>query len=365
MSVAGNGSLQDWRRKKAAHSRGKKQPGQRAYAYAKACGIIGRSFVGGRAAALNSTGRLHELDRLIFPNTSVNLPEKELLKDLEKRITGRAFDSIQKVVKSFTPVPEFLVMLIRGWEYENLKLALTAIAANENSKPVFTDIKKFATVDFSLWPDLNAMLKNTEFTYILKIQDKGSISVQTGLDRQYYFNLWNALCGLRGNDRIVSEAILAEEIALRNVVCAMRLRSYYQMEKNMIIPHLINIKTKIRGITKNLAKDALSSLDIPLDNRQQWTAWKRAKFINPEDTPASRASGGWKLDPRYFQNEAAKYLYRLARRNFRFKPSSLDTVFCFIKIKQFEEEVLTSCAEGLGMGMTAKDALAILGADAQ
>jgi len=38
----------------------------------------------------------------------------------------------------------------------------------------------------------------------------------------------------------------------------------------------------------------------------------------------------------------------------------LDSCFCFIKLKQFEEDLLTSYAEGLGMGMSGKDVLAML-----
>ena len=68
--------------------------GERAYAYAKACGIIGKSFVGKRIHLLEKAGSLSELDRMVFPDSSQNLPEKELLFDLEKRISERAVNSI-------------------------------------------------------------------------------------------------------------------------------------------------------------------------------------------------------------------------------------------------------------------------------
>ena len=65
------------------------------------------------------------------------------------------------------------------------------------------------------------------------------------------------------------------------------------------------------------------------------------------------------MEPRYVQNESAKYLYRLAQRLFHRRPFAVDTAACFIKIKQFEEDLLTSVAEGLGFGMTAQDVLAM------
>ena len=48
--------------------------GERAYVYAKACGIVGKSFVGARIAALEPAGRLADLDRLVFPQSFRELP---------------------------------------------------------------------------------------------------------------------------------------------------------------------------------------------------------------------------------------------------------------------------------------------------
>jgi hypothetical protein len=45
----------------------------------------------------------------------------------------------------------------------------------------------------------------------------------------------------------------------------------------------------------------------------------------------------------------------------RRSPFTLDTVCCFIKLKQFEKEILTSVAEAARLGLSGGDALAILG----
>jgi vacuolar-type H+-ATPase subunit C/Vma6 len=44
----------------------------------------------------------------------------------------------------------------------------------------------------------------------------------------------------------------------------------------------------------------------------------------------------------------------------RARPFTLDSVFCYIRLKQFEEDVLTSIAEGFGFNMTSKETLNIL-----
>jgi vacuolar-type H+-ATPase subunit C/Vma6 len=347
--------------------------GERAYAYAKACGLVGKSFVGKRIPALGSAGRLAALDRLVFPQGGRELPERELLHDLEKRITGRAVSQIMSVVSSFAKPPDFLALLVRSWEYGDLKSSLNALVSGESSFSGWTDIGALGTVNFAAFPDLSAMLKGTEFGFLLDkdmnlVRGGDAISAQTALDQHYYLSLWNALKKLPKKDRASSEKILSEEISLRNAVWVLRLRTYYGMNAEDTASHLMDISLQDRqgragssaaSPGKSLAADARAVLDLPLDNRSAWSSWKRERFLNPE-----RPGESWRANPRYFQNAASAYLYRLALRSFRLKPFSLDVVFCFIRLKQFEEDLLTSVAEGLGLGMSSQDVFALLEVEA-
>ncbi|MDR3342955.1 MAG: V-type ATPase subunit [Treponema sp.] len=339
--------------------------GERAYVYAKACGIIGKSFVGKRISGLGSVSRLSELDRLVFPQTGRNLPERELLLDLEDRIIGRAVQQCITIVDSYSKPPELLVRLIRTYEYADLKAALNALASGETKNPGFTDIGHFRTVKFEAYPDLGAMIGGTEFEFLLKepIQsDKNAdrMLLQMKLDRHYYTSLWETLFALSRKDRVSIEKILSEEISLRNAVWALRLRTYYSMSAEVVREKLLSIgrkKPRAEGgkPSDTMAADALASLAMALDSRSDWVGWKREAFLNPE-----KPDEHWKVDPRYFQNAAAEYLYRLARISFHLQPFSIDTSFCFIKLKQFEEDLLTSVAEGLGFGMSSRDVFTLL-----
>ncbi|MDR1899318.1 MAG: V-type ATPase subunit [Treponema sp.] len=325
--------------------------GERSYVFAKACGIIGKSFVGKRIPRLLGMGRLSELDRLVFPASGRDLPERELLLDLENRIVGRSVEQILAIVGSFRKPPELLVRLLRSYEYSDLKSCLALIAGGPDDprlrsrKPFFTDIGPFRTVRFEFFPELPAMLEGTEFEFLLKKDLASPGLFQAELDQLYYTKLWEALKALPKKDRLSSERILSEEISLRNTVWALRLRIYYGMESARIKDHLM----------LSLAADALAALDLPLDNRDAWKGWGRESFLN-----AAHPGESWRLDPRYFQNAASEYLYRLALHSFRRKPLSMDTSFCFIKLKQFEEDVLTSVAEGLGLGMSGRDVFSLL-----
>jgi hypothetical protein len=334
--------------------------GERAYAYAKACGIIGKSFVGNRIRGLEKVSRLSELDRMVFPASARDLPERELLIDLEDRIISRAVNSIIAIMECFSNPPEFLTRLVRSYEYADLKSALIASREpmlsleKQSAAPVHTDIGRYQTVRFGAWPDVRAMLERTEFDFLL---DKGalragleSIGIETALDQHYYAALWKSLMTLPKNDRRAAEKILSDEISLRNSGWVLRLRTYYDMDREEIKPHLIRV-------TEKSVKESAQCLDYPLDNYAPWASWRWKEFLNPD-------LGVWHADPRYFQNAASRHLYTLARRYFRLNPFSLDAVFCFIKLKQFEEDLLTSEAEGLGMGMPVRDIISILGIEA-
>ena len=332
--------------------------GERAYAYAKACGIIGKSFIGKRLSGLQNVTRLSELDRTIFPASSRDMPEKELLVDLEGRIIDRAVKSIITIVGCFPMPPEFLILLIRGYEYADLQNALASFPDNEKSPPAHTELGSFGTVRFSAWPDIRAMIEGTAFGFLLdkngKLKEEG-ITLQTTLDRHYYSALWKSLSSLSRKDRYAAEKILADEISLKNSCWALRLRTYYEMPLNELKNHLIDIRVAKPG-RRSLADEATDCLEFPLDDVAAWSSWRWKQFLNP-------VQGGeaWRADPRYFQNAASRHLYRLAKRYFRMRPFSLDSVFCFIKLKQFEEDVLTSNAEGLGMGMSSRDVISVLG----
>ena len=327
-------------------------PGERAYAHAKACGIIGKSFVGKRIGGLEKAARLSELDRMIFPNSFANLPERELLFDLEKRIEDRTANSLLAIMKGFSKPPEFLVLLLRAYEYTDLKNAAISIIEKDQSHPPHTDIGRFRTVNFAAWPDIRKMVEGTGYTFLLSMKknnpDKQTeiIALESALDRHYYNALWNSLHSIRVHERHVSQKILSDEISLKNSSLALRLRHYYNMRPDEVKTYFVDIK----------AEDAIQSLEYPLDSFHEWSKWRWKGFLNPE-IPGMH----WHIDPRQFQNAASRYLYRMARHHFYSGSTSLDTIFCFIKLKQFEEDLLTGVAEGLGIGLTPKEVFSTLG----
>jgi vacuolar-type H+-ATPase subunit C/Vma6 len=351
--------------------------GERAYVYTKACGIIGKSFVGKRISALAEIRALNELDRLIFPETRKDLPGRELLVDLEGRIVGRTVKQVLEIINSFSRAPKLLVCQLRSYEFSDLKTCLNYISGGMKKLPSFTDLGRYQTIHFKAFPDLAAMLGDTEFEFILsndiKAIQSGNfdvMSLETELDLRYYLGLKESLYRLSAEDRHFAERILAEEISLRNCAWALRLRTYYKKNAAEAGKYLMNItmrasgeipgdiherRKNIKAKEISLSAEAEESLELPLDSRPAWRGWRWEKFLNPE-----KPGEPWNADPRYFQNAAAGYLYRLSLHSFHRSPFAISTSFCFIKLKQFEEDLLTSIAEGLGLGITSRDVFEIL-----
>jgi len=354
--------------------------GERAYAYTRACGIIGKSFIGKRVSALAALRTLSELDRLVFPGHRPELPGPELLANMENRFVKRAVDSICSIIRSYHKPPKALICQLQSYEYADLKTCLHYLADGKKTTPLLSGIGEFGTVKFEKYPDINLMLEGTEFEFLLakipenfvNFHDADLTALETELDLRYYVLLIESLSELPPDDRNIASMILAREISLRNCVWAFRLRSYFRKSEDDTEKYLMDIamreyaaeneramylhkERENTGKKLSLAKDAFASLDKALDRRSDWKGWRWEKLLNPE-----QPDGAWEADPRYFQNSASYYLYRLALSYFRTSPFSVSAIFCFIKIKQFEEDLLTSISEGLALGLSPADVLSLL-----
>jgi len=335
------------------------------FAYSKACGILSKSFTGKKLSAVTGLHSLNELDRLVFPDDHRELPGHELLLDLEHRLVDRAVRQILSIVEAFEKPPLLLIRMIKGYEYSDLKACLNIIMSEKDppaSKiPHVADLEYFSTVRFDAFPDIGAMVSGTEFEFIVSDINNGAdiTEIESKLDMRYYLGLIESLEELSDEDRDIAQKILADEICLRNCVWAFRLRSYYQKTAAQTAKQLLDIKLSARArMNPSLAAQALLSLDFPLDTRAPWRGWRWEKLLNPED-----AAAHWSVNPRYFQNAASQYIYRLTMRSFHRIPVSTSALFCFIKLKQFEEDVLTSFAEGLALGMDSTEVFKLLEAE--
>ena len=331
-----------------------KSNADRAYIYAKACGIVGKSFIGNRIRRLQDINRLSELDRLIFPQDFVELPEKELLVAFEKKVIARTTHQINLLLKTQQIVPRFIELIVRSYEYADVKLILSAIRDKEPQLPLHADLGRFGTVHYEKYPDIKGLFSGTDFEWLIKRYGESQselLKLQIELDQHYYAMLWNELLKVSVKDTKYIREIIAEEIVLKNILWALRLSYYYHFEKKDIEPMLLNLSDGKHA----LSQAARDCLELPFDQFSAWAGFKYAFLINPEEPGTF-----WRLDVPHVQRKAALLLYRKARIYFRRSPFSLNTTACFIKLKQFEEDLLISLAEGVSLGLSGRDVLSML-----
>ncbi|MCL2210456.1 MAG: V-type ATPase subunit [Treponema sp.] len=270
------------------------------FAYAKACGIIGKSFLGKRASYLSGLHSLNDLDKLVFSQHRRDIPDKELLADFKRRIEKRTLEKILPVIKSYTPSVKLLELAFKGYKYSEL------------------------------------------------------LDTGAALDMGYYKELLESLSQLDSEDRATAQMLIADEICICNCLWALRLRTYYNMPEEQVKKHLLDLRFhgEIFEKKQSLIARANESLNFHLDIRRHWDGWRWEKFLNPEEDARH-----WIAMPRYFQNAACAYLRALAYHQFHSNPLTLSSIYCFIKLMQYEEDILISTAETIALGMESSSVL--------
>lgn len=326
--------------------------GERAFVWAKACGILGKSTLGRRRDLLRSVDRPSDLYRLLVPDRSPEGTERDISRAAQRAAQERSLASIKSILKSYASAPPVLVRLFRAYEYADLKQAVAAVAAGERHAPVFTDLGGWGTVRFAAYPDLAAMVAGTEFSWLPEgVGEKDLPSVMAKFDKTYYRKLWTELDAAPSSDIAGLRDLIAEEVSLKNVVWTLRMRTYYHSDRDALEAILIDLPgSKIPTLSW-----ARQAEEFPLDRRDAWAGWRLERLLNPE-----RPGAFWALDPRWVQNAAARCLAFKARKVFRRNPFALDAPAAFIKLVQYEEDLLSATAEGLVIGLRAVDVMKVL-----
>ena len=350
---------------------------ERSYLYAKACGIYGKSFLKGRAPELEACPSLDALCAMLgyaplhaAPAASGGGPPSgaaassappsrgAAIAKLERQIRRDAEKQIRSLLETFSRIPPLLLAILRKAEVEDLSKALAALGSGEAECPYHTDLGHLGSVRFDLYPNLERMLKQGAYHTLLEHIQKIDISknytfYQAELDKLYWRGFFSAVRESRTADCRTAAALGRAELALQNAAWALRLRVYYGLDAEDVKARLISIKPD--GTSRPLDREARAALDYPLDHRAPWLDWRFAAFLNPEAPGVV-----WRADPRSFENNAAFYIYKMAKKKFHAAPFSLDTAAAFIYLKRTEARLLAAAAEGLSLGIQPADTFKML-----
>ncbi|WP_428769873.1 V-type ATPase subunit [Treponema sp. HNW] len=313
-----------------------------AYVYAKACGMLSKSFIGERTNKLFAARSLSDLWTLLFKTEVPLVPEALLAKQIEEKAEQTFIDDFIVLLDAYDKPDPVLIQLLRFYDHNNIKDIAAALCEGKTEMPALSNIGKYSALNCKLWPDLAAITKDSPMAWYNTVPTwETQHEMDRRLDVQYIRELWEAVHLVPKKERPPVERIIGEYIVLENCIWAIRLAVYYGMEKDEIISRLAG-ENDTPDKNDRLAGEAVRILDKAIDTWQDWADWKYAALIN-----SGEEGTVWALDPRRIQQSAGVYLNRKALSSFHRYPFTANVLVTWFKIKEHELNCIRTAAEGM------------------
>jgi vacuolar-type H+-ATPase subunit C/Vma6 len=322
-----------------------------AYAYARVCGSLARSFLGDRAASLATSPRVGEAWRIVFGEAPPVLPEVQLADQAEKKLQRRADSALRSIAGNSIDEEPFFACLIRNGEYSYVKRLLSAIVERSASAPEFDGLE--LGIDVSAYPDFEKMFGKGRYHWIVdaahKAGEKGAAAsladlpaIKNKLDKQYYLELWLSLDSVPPIYAGSLRDLLRLDAELQNVVWALRLKRYYAFRPDGIEGLLIDLPgVDVKG-------PALDGANRRLDSRSDWISWKWARLVSDaKSAEGSGADAGAAFDVRSFESAAHRYQYRRLYNRLHLESETYVPLYAYYRIKELETRAIHGIIEGI------------------
>lgn len=327
-----------------------------AYIYARASGILASSFVGTKARELFNQRSLQELWSLVIKTEVPAIPEALLARELERVAQKNFIESFKKLLCTYENPSPILISLLHYYDYDNLKDLGAALCYNEKERPEIVDISPYNIINYSKWPNIAAMTASGSLSWYNSVP---SITEQQEndhrLDCQFVQELIASLKSEKSPCAADLEKLFVEKYQMENVLWALRLKLFYNMNDDEIINHLAH-ENKRASVGDRIAKEALKILDWPVDSYDQWRKWSHADLLNP-----NMEGDIWTVDPRWIANAYNKRFVEKAARLFHQYPSTVCPLVCWYIVKQHELENIRTASECIRLNASVDDALVVAG----
>lgn len=275
------------------------------FVYAKASGLLSKSFVGENASKLFSVQSLRELYVLLFGNEVPAVPEVLLSKEIEVKAAENFAALYKSLLAEFDSPSPILSEILSFYEYEN-----SGVSDSES-------------------------------------------------DRERIMALWNAISSLKGSDRENLGQLYKMEISFKNILWVLRLKVYYHFSNDEILEHLVYADNS-RPSDDVLAREAISVIGKDISSYDDWKNWKYAQFLNPHEEGVV-----WEIDPCWIERALKNSLAKAYKRFFHKDPMSVTSLVSWFRIKQYELDCIRTVAEGLRLGVESERVMEVAGYNSQ
>ncbi len=174
--------------------------------------------------------------------------------------------------------------------------------------------------------------------------------LENRLDRHYYDRFLELAQGLPAADRAPVLRLARTEIALSNVVWALRLRFFFKLEADTALSFMI-------PGTSAAVKAAVSAVfDLAADAQEEWRRWRYGWLLSDQLGDSFSAP-----DPVRAEQAASRFLYRRARQALHQNPFTLGPLVAFFRLKEHEASLLNVAAEAVHLSLPEHEVLALMG----
>ena len=143
-----------------------------AFVYAKASGMLKKSFVGPRTEKIFEQQKLSELWTLLFEDEVPLIPEVLLAKEIENKAENQFIKDFCKLLNCYSKPDKVSLFLLKSFDYGNLREIVFALSNGETKLPKLVDIGKYSELKIKNWPDLEKITEKSKL-----IEDLGADSL--------------------------------------------------------------------------------------------------------------------------------------------------------------------------------------------
>lgn len=330
--------------------------GASAFVFAKANGILGKSFTGKRAYQLFNAKSLAELWTLIFKSQPPMVPEVLLSQQIEEKAFSDFITNYEKFINSYDKPEQVLVDQLLLFEGENLKEIGAALCKGEQNCPKLIDIGNYSSLNYKAWPDIQKITRNSAFSWYNKVPSiHEQQQLEFKIDIQSCRHLWESAQREKGEAGEALLKLYSQEFIIKNIVWLLRLRLYYNMKASDIVENLIYVSNK-PSPSDPVAAPALKILDWPLDEYEVWSDWKYSSLVNPHVEGQI-----WQIDPIWIEKRNRVEINRKAALLFHQFPGEPASLIGWYKMKEFELSCIRTAVESIRLNVNLEEAMDAIG----
>ena len=330
--------------------------GASCYVYAKASGMLSKSFVGSKGMALFNARTLQELWGMLFKDEVPSVPQTMLAELIEKKATQKFISEFIHLLDFYSRPDEVSIELLRWFDFENLKEAAALLATGRSDSCKFNKITPYNLLKYEKWPDIKKMTEGTELSWYDKVPSvMEQQELSNKLDIQFIKAVWDAAQKLHSSERDVVQKVIADRYSMKNVIWVMRLKVYYNMTPEQIKNRLVYFDETERSKDDLFAGEALKIIDFKTDSYEDWANWKYLPLINEAED-----SKLWKLNPQVVEERVSKRFYRLMKQSFHKYPFTAMVLVCWFCIKQNELDFIRTATEAIRLNVDQEQMLKIV-----